>query len=487
MMSSENIKKIIPVILAGGTGSRLWPLSRKSFPKQFLNLLDDQYTMLQKTFKRIETLDNICRPIIICNEEHRFIVGHQMKEINVDPLEILLEPEGRNTTPAITISALKALDIFKDKNIDPILLILSSDHQIKDINKFQLSIKNSINIASQDNLVIFGIPPTYPATGYGYIKSEKELDPNEYNPIKVDKFMEKPDEETAKYFIKDKTYAWNSGMFVFKATAILNEIKKFAPQVLKNCEKCLEKSKVDLDFLRLEEKSFKNCEDTSIDISVFEKTKKAFVIPLNCGWDDVGNWESLWKISKKDLNGNSLNGRVIAQNTKDSIIRSEDKLVVGIGLENVVIVETKDAVLVANSKSSQIVKNIVSLMLEKGFNEAQHHKIVYRPWGSFLSIENGSTWQIKKIEVNPGASLSLQMHFHRSEHWVVVSGTAKVEIGNLEKIIGPNESVYIPLGEKHRLSNPIKDPLILIEIQSGNYLGEDDIKRFEDNYGRQNL
>ena len=486
MMSSEKITKIIPVILAGGTGSRLWPLSRKSFPKQFLNLLDDQYTMLQKTYKRIENLDNICRPIIICNEEHRFIVGHQMKEINVDPLEILLEPEGRNTTPAIAIAALKALDNFKVKNIDPILLILSSDHQIKDIDKFQLAIKKSIDVALQDNLVIFGIPPKYPATGYGYIKSEKQLDQNEYSPSKVDQFIEKPDEKTAEYFIEDKKYSWNSGMFVFKATAIIKEIKKFAPEVLKNCEECLEKSKVDLDFLRLEEKSFKNCEDTSIDISVFEKTKKAFVIPLNCGWDDIGNWESLWKISKKDLNGNSLNGRVLAQNTKDSIIRSEDKLVVGIGLENVVIVETKDAVLVANSKSSQSVKNIVSLMEDKGFNEAQQHKFVYRPWGSFLSIEDGSTWQIKKIEVNPGASLSLQMHFHRSEHWVVVSGTAKVEIGDLEKIIGPNESVYIPLGEKHRLSNTTKYPLILIEIQSGNYLGEDDIKRFEDKYGRHN-
>ena len=487
MMSSKNIKKIIPIILAGGTGSRLWPLSRKSFPKQFLNLLDDQYTMLQQTYKRIENLDDICRPIVICNEEHRFIVGHQMKEINVKPLEILLEPEGRNTTPAIAIAALKALNNFKDKNIDPILLILSSDHQIIDINKFQLSIENSINFALQDNLVIFGIPPTYPSTGYGYIKSEKQLDHNEYFPIKVDKFIEKPDKKTAEYFLKDKKYSWNSGMFVFKATAIINEIKKFAPEVLKNCEKCLDKSKVDLDFLRLEENSFKNCEDISIDISVFEKTKKAFVIPLNCGWDDIGNWESLWKISKKDFNGNSLNGRVLAHNTKDSIIRSEDKLVVGIGLENIVIVETRDAVLVANTKDSQNVKNIVSLMKEKGFNEAQYHKIVYRPWGSFLSIEDGCTWQIKKIEVNPGASLSLQMHFHRSEHWVVVSGTAKVEIGNLEKIIGANESVYIPLGEKHRLSNPTKFPLILIEIQSGNYLGEDDIKRFEDNYGRKNL
>lgn len=484
-MQSDNIKKIIPIILAGGTGSRLWPLSRKSFPKQFLYLLDDKFTMLQKTYKRIENLDDICRPIVLCNEEHRFIVGHQMKEINVEPLEILLEPEGRNTAPAIAVAALKALDIYKDKKIDPILLILSSDHQIKDIDKFQLAIRNSIDSALQDNLVIFGIPPTYPATGYGYIKSEKKLDLSEEQPIKVDKFIEKPDEKTAKSFINDKKYAWNSGMFVFKATVILNEINKFAPELLKNCEKCLEKSKVDLDFLRLEEKSFKNCENTSIDVSVFEKTNKAFVIPLMCGWDDVGNWESLWKISKKDLNGNFLKGRVLAENTKDSIIRSEDKLVVGIGLKNVVIVETKDAVLVANSKSSESIKNLVALMKEKGFNESQNHKIVYRPWGSFLSIEDGSTWQIKKIRVNPGASLSLQMHFHRSEHWVVVNGTAKVEIGDLEKVIGPNESVYIPLGVKHRLSNPTKLPLTLIEIQSGSYLGEDDIKRFEDKYGRE--
>ena len=485
-MSSKIIYKIIPIILAGGSGSRLWPLSRKSFPKQFLNLLnEDVYTMLQKTYKRIENLDDISKPIIICNDEHRFIVGHQMKEINVEPLEILLEPEGRNTSPAITIAALRALDIYKDTNIEPILLILSSDHQIKDINNFQLAIKSSIDSALKNNLIIFGVPPTYPATGYGYIKSKKALYHDEYTPSTVCKFIEKPDEKTAKKFLKDKKYAWNSGMFVFKATAILEEINNFAPEIVKNCEKCLKESKLDLDFLRLEEKSFKSCENTSIDVSVFEKTKKAFVIPLNCGWDDIGNWKSLWNISKKDFNGNSLNGRVLAQDIKNSIIRSEDKLVVGIGLENIVIIETKDAVLVANSESSQDVKNIVSLMNKKGFNEAINHKVVFRPWGSFLSIEEGNTWQIKKIEVNPGASLSLQMHFHRSEHWVVVTGTAKVEIGDLEKIIGPNESVYIPLGTKHRLSNPTKFPLTLIEIQSGSYLGEDDIKRFEDIYGRE--
>jgi len=485
-MKSKTIKKIIPIILAGGTGTRLWPLSRKSYPKQFLKLLDDEYTMLQKTYKRIENLDSVCRPIVICNEEHRFLAGHQMKEINIEPLDILLEPEGRNTAPAITIAALKVLDEFKNTNIEPILLILSSDHQIKDINNFHLAIKNSIDLALKGNLIIFGVPPTYPATGYGYIKSENLLDQNKHIASKVDKFVEKPDEKTASFFIDDKKYSWNSGMFLFKATSILTEIKYFAPEILKNCEECLKKSKRDLDFLRLEKKSFLNCDSISIDISVFEKTRKAFVIPLNCGWDDLGSWESLWKMSKKDPSGNSIKGRVLVQDTKDSLIRSEDKLVVGIGLENIVIVETKDAVLISNKKYSQNVKNIVSLLNEKGFNEAQNHKIVYRPWGSFLSIEEGQTWQIKTIKVNPGSSLSLQMHFHRSEHWVVVVGTAKVEIDNIEKIIGPNASVYIPLGAKHRLSNPTKLPLILIEIQSGSYLGEDDIKRFEDKYGRGN-
>jgi len=484
-VNSKIIKKIIPIILAGGTGSRLWPLSRKSFPKQFINLLDDEYTMLQKTYKRISTLDGICRPIIICNQEHRFVVGHQMNKMNIKPLDIILEPEGRNTTPAITIAALRALDIFKDENIDPILLILSSDHLIKDNNKFKLAIKNSINLALKDNLIIFGVPPTYAATGYGYIKSEKQLDHNGYSASKVDYFTEKPNEKTAKEFIKDKKYSWNSGMFLFNASSILNEIKSFSPEILKNCKHCLENSEMDLDFLRLEKKSFVNCENISIDISVFEKTKKAFVMPLSCGWDDIGSWESLWKISNKDINGNSLKGRVLIKETKDSIIRSDYKLVVGLGLKDIVIVETRDAVLVADKNCTQSVKEIVSFMKEKKYNEAEIHKNVYRPWGSFLSIEKNNTWQIKKIEVNPGASLSLQMHFHRSEHWVVVNGTAKVEIDDIEKILGPNESVYIPIGAKHRLSNPTKLPLTLIEIQSGSYLGEDDIKRFEDKYGRK--
>ncbi len=483
-MKSKNIHKIIPIILAGGTGSRLWPLSRRSFPKQFLNLLGDKFSMLQNTYKRIENLENITKPIVICNEEHRFIVGHQMKEINIEPLEILLEPEGRNTTPAITIAALKTLDIFKNTNIDPVLLILSSDHQIQEIDNFQLAINNSIDVALKGNLVIFGVPPTYPATGYGYIKSNNQLNNNDPYAIKVDHFIEKPDEATANSIIKDKNYSWNSGMFVFKATSILDEIKNYAPDIYRDCKKCLRTSKKDLDFTRLEKNSFLNCKNISIDIAVFEKTKKAFVIPLKCGWNDIGSWESLWNISKKDQNGNTLNGRVLTKETKDSLIRSEDKLVVTIGLENVVIVESKDAVLVANKNSSQHVKRIVNYMKEKGFKEAQNHKIVYRPWGSFLIIEEGKTWQIKKIEVDPGASLSLQMHFHRSEHWVVVCGSANVEIDKIKKIVKPNESVYIPLGVKHRLSNPTKNPLTLIEIQSGSYLGEDDIVRFEDKYAR---
>ena len=347
-----------------------------------------------------------------------------------------------------------------------------------------MAIKNSIDMASKGNLIIFGVPPTYPATGYGYIKSSNTIRSNENLASKVDHFIEKPNLKAAENFIKDKKYSWNSGMFVFKATTILDEIKSFAPDILKKCRECLKLSKKDLDFLRLEQKLFISCDNIPIDISVFEKTKKAYVIPLICGWDDIGSWESLWKISKKDKEGNSLKGRTLIKATKNTLIRCEDKFVVGIGLENIIIVETKDAVLVANKDSSQSLKELVSLMNQKGLSEAQNHKLVYRPWGSFLSIEEGDNWQIKKIEVNPGASLSLQMHFHRSEHWVVVSGNAKVEIDSLEKIIGPNESVYIPLGIKHRLSNPTKRKLILIEIQSGSYLGEDDIKRFEDIYGR---
>ena len=475
------MNQIIPVILAGGTGTRLWPLSRRSFPKQFLNLLnEDKYTLLQKTYKRIESLDNLSKPIIICNEEHRFIVGDQMRKINIEPLTIMLEPARRNTAPAIAIAALKSIELHED----PILLILSSDQDIKNISKFKSSIRNSINIAKDGNLAIFGVKPTFPSTGYGYVKSIDKLDYDNYDAIKVEKFLEKPDINVAKEIFEDAKYTWNSGMFVFKARTILSELKKFAPDINKHCEKCLIESKKDLDFLRLNKDHFTKCRDISIDYAVLEKTNKAFVFPLNCGWNDIGSWESLWRIEKKDSEGNAVKGKVLLEGTKDSLIRSEDKLVVSIGLKNIILIETRDAVLVANKKDSQKIKGIVNLLNEKGLIEGKQHKKVYRPWGYYLSIEESNRWQIKKIMVNPGASLSLQMHNHRAEHWVVVKGIAKVEVNKKEQFLSINESTYIPLGAKHRLSNTGNEPLILIEVQTGDYLGEDDIIRFKDNYDR---
>jgi len=475
------MKKIIPIILAGGTGSRLWPLSRKSFPKQFLELIDNEkYTLLQKTYKRIENLDNLTKPIIICNEEHRFIVGDQMRGIDTRPLSILLEPSSRNTAPAITIAALKSLQSYED----PILLILSSDHEIKDLEKFKNAITNSISLADEGKLVIFGVVPSYPATGYGYIKSSDILKNNKYKASKVEGFLEKPDINTAQNLYKDKNYTWNSGMFVFKASTIIEEIKLYEPDIIENCEKSLLNSKDDLDFIRLDKNNFLNCQNISIDVAVMEKTKKAFVLPLDCGWDDIGSWESIWKIAEKDSNGNAIKGKVLINETKNSLIRSEEKLVVTYGLKDTVIISTKDAVLVADKKNSQEVKKIVSMLNEEGFSEGEQHKKVYRPWGYYVSIEEELNWQIKKIHVNPGASLSLQKHKNRSEHWIVLKGIAEVEIENKKDKLFKNQSTYIPLGSKHRLSNSGTSPLVLIEVQSGDYLGEDDIIRFEDNYGR---
>ena len=476
---------IVPIILAGGSGSRLWPLSRKSYPKQFLSLVEgDKNTLLQRTYKRIKNLENLSNPIIICNEEHRFIVGDQMRKIKINPLSIILEPLGRNTAPAIAIAALKAIDYFKDGDLDPILLILSSDHHIENINKFHNSLIKSIEESKKGNLIIFGVVPTYPATGYGYIESKDPPISENIIARKVKSFIEKPTQETAKLLFESNKFLWNSGMFVFKATDIIEEIESHSPYIIENCKESLKNSIKDLDFLRLDRKTFEKCPDTSIDIAVFEKTKKAFVIPLDCGWDDIGNWESIWNLSKKDKNDNSLNGKIVTHDTIKSLIKSETRLVLTIGLENIIIIDTKDALLVANKKNAQDVKKLVQTLNREGYIEGKQHKLMHRPWGHYLSIEEGSNWQIKKIEVYPGESLSLQMHHHRSEHWIVVQGTARVEIDNQIKIISQNESAYIPLGSKHRLSNPGKMHLILIEVQSGDYLGEDDIIRFEDIYGR---
>jgi len=472
---------IIPVILCGGSGSRLWPLSRKSFPKQFLSISSEtNKSLLQNTYQRIKNLKGLKEPILICNEEHRFIVAEQMREINIKPRSILLEPFGRNTAPAVTLAAIKSLEFKNDAH----LLVLSSDHIIEDEEQFIKIINAGIKYANDGRLVTFGVIPDEPATGYGYIKSDIPLEESTLKGYKVDSFLEKPDLITANELIKDKRYTWNSGMFLFKANTILNEIKKFAPEVFTACEKSLEEKLLDLDFQRLNQDSFNKCPNISIDVAVMEKTEKGTVLPLKANWTDVGSWNAVWKISKKDESNNFIEGSVIAKNSYNCYLRGEKRLIAAIGIKNLVVIETSDAILVADKSQSQEVKNVVNSLKERGIREGQEHKKIYRPWGSYESIVEEARWQVKIINVKPGEKLSLQMHHHRSEHWIVVSGTAQVEIDEKEITLHENQSSYIPIGSKHRLSNPGKIPLKLIEVQSGSYLGEDDIHRFEDNYGR---
>ena len=471
---------IVPLILCGGSGTRLWPLSRESYPKQFLSIQkEDKLSLLQKTIKRILPLKNLKKPILVCNEQHRFIVAEQMREINIDDFIILLEPFGRNTAPAIISAALKSLEIESD----PTLLVLSSDHEITNIEKFLTIVKKGLEYTEKNKLVTFGVIPTLPEIGYGYIKSSKPFG-NKEEGFNIEKFIEKPDIETARKLIKDKRFTWNSGMFMFKAKEIIKEINKFSPEVLLTCKDAISKSVVDLDFQRLDKNSFAKCNDISIDVAVMEKTKRGIVIPLDVGWSDVGSWEVIWEHSKKDRDGNYLEGKVHLENTKNSYLRSEDRLIVGIDLNDLIVVETKDAILISQKNSSQKVKNIVNNLKKNKIPEGQTHRKIYRPWGNYTSVVEDNRWQVKLIQVKPGEKLSLQMHHHRSEHWIVVSGTARVEVDNRVEILSENQSVYIPLGSKHRLSNPGKIFLSLIEVQSGSYVGEDDIVRFEDEYGR---
>ena len=473
---------IVPLILCGGTGSRLWPLSRESYPKQFLSIKKEQkLTLLQQTIKRISTLKNLKKPILVCNEEHRFIVAEQMRELNIDEFIILLEPFGRNTAPAITLAALRSLEIEED----PILLVLSSDHEIKENEQFIRVINMGLKFAEMDKLVTFGVVPRSPEVGYGYIKSAKPFS-SKLEGFEIESFLEKPDKKTAQKLIKDDRYTWNSGIFMFKSKEIIQEINKFFPEILICCKNALNKSKLDLDFQRLDKASFEKCENIPIDIAVMEKTSRGIVIPLDVGWSDVGSWEAVWETSKKDNKGNFTDGKVILENTKNSYLRSENRLIVGIGLNELVVVETSDAILISDKNSSQKVKNIVNHLKNKNIPEGRSHTKVYRPWGNYISVLESNRWQVKLIQVKPGGKLSLQMHHHRSEHWVVVSGIAKVEVDNKIETLSENQSVYIPLGSKHRLSNPGKINLTLIEVQSGSYVGEDDIVRFEDIYGRSN-
>ena len=473
---------IIPVILSGGSGTRLWPLSRESYPKQFLALDSrTKKTLLQKTYERLLGLEGLENPILICNENHRFIVAEQFREINTDPQAIILEPVGRNTAPAIAVAALQAISLGKD----PLLLILAADHLIENIIEFQRVIQSAKAYAKQGRLVTFGIVPTCAETGYGYIEA-KELndDEDQIDGIEINKFIEKPNQEIAEKLIKDSRYTWNSGMFLFKASSIISELEKFSPEIINYCKIAIEKDVEDLDFLRLETESFKKCPKISLDIAVMEKTKLGTVLPLNAGWSDIGSWKSLWDISQKNKDGNYINGKIIAEKSRNCYLESEQRLIVGIGIENLIVVDTNDAILVANRDESQNIGNIIKNLCSKDFPEGKIHRKIYRPWGNYTTIVEGNRWLVKLIEVKPNASLSLQMHHYRAEHWVVVNGTALIEKNGEKQLLSENESTFIPLGCKHRLSNPGRIKLELIEVQSGVYLDEEDIIRFEDSYGR---
>ncbi len=472
---------IIPIILCGGSGSRLWPLSRRSFPKQFLKINEeDNNTLLQNTQKRLASIKNIYKPILICNEEHRFIVAEQMREINISPWKIILEPFGKNTSAAISIGAQLALEKYNN----PHLLILSADHNINDTDKFVKKINHGLKYSDLGKLVTFGVPPDNPETGYGYIKSENPLTNSDNSVEDINRFVEKPNKKLAIKLIKDKRYSWNSGIFLFRAKSIISEIDKFAPQINLYCREALKNSEKDLDFQRLNAASFDKCPDLPIDISVMEKTKLGTVLPLDVGWSDIGSWESVWKMSSKDKDGNHCKGKILLKDSKNCFIRSEGRFLVGIGIQELVIVETNDAILITNKKDSQEVKNIVKDLKERKISEGFEHKKIYRPWGHYESLIDNSEWKVKIIKVKPKEQLSLQKHLHRAEHWVVVRGQAYVQVDNKKMILNKNESAFIPKGSKHRLSNNIDEPLIIIEVQTGSYLGEDDIERFEDNYGR---
>ena len=469
---------LVPVILCGGTGTRLWPLSRATYPKQYWALAGSgEETLLQQTQLRLQGLENLASPLLICNEDHRFVVAEQLRQIAVEPAAIVLEPMGRNTAPAVAVAALQA----SSSGEDPLLLVLAADHVIRDGSRFRATVEAGRAAAEAGQLVTFGIVPTAPETGYGYIEAAEPL---REQPAPIARFVEKPDRATAEQFLASGRFTWNSGMFLFKASAILAELERHAPQVVIACRHALELEASDREFLRLEREAFASCPNVAIDVAVMEKTDRGSVLALDAGWSDVGSWSALWETADQNEDGNVLRGRVISEGSRNCYLRSEHRLVVGLGVEDLVVVETDDVVLVAHRDKAQNVKAIVGLLEKAGAPESKAHRRIYRPWGSYDGITEGDRWQVKKIVVNPGASLSLQMHHHRAEHWIVVKGTAVVEKDGVEELVGENQSTYIPLGARHRLSNPGKIPVEMIEVQSGPYLGEDDIVRFEDIYGR---
>lgn len=466
---------MIPVILSGGAGTRLWPLSRKMYPKQFIDLVSE-HTLFQETLIRLKNL-SIDAPIIVCNEEHRFTAAENLQQIGIGDAKIVLEPAGRNTAPAIAAAAHVA--ILSDK--DAILLVLPADHTITNVEAFQKAVLQAHELAQNDKLVTFGIKPAYAHTGYGYIEKGRALQNDAYA---IKDFKEKPESKTAEEFFNSNDYLWNSGMFCFKASVILDELKKHSPEIVKHTKESVKKAVTDLDFLRLDKDYFEQCENISIDYAVMEKTSLGAIISLDVGWNDIGSWDALWDSLDKDSDGNSLQGDVIAKDSRNNLVIGNDRLVSILGAENLIIVDTQDALLVADKSRSQNIKSIVETLSSAERSEVKHHRTVYRPWGHYDSICKGERDQVKRITVKPGAKLSIQKHFHRSEHWVVVKGTAHVTKGDELITLTENESVYLPLGVVHALENPGKIPLEIIEIQTGSYLGEDDIVRLKDNYGR---
>jgi len=467
---------IVPVLLAGGSGTRLWPLSREGYPKQFLKLTDE-WSLLQHTVRRAAVLSGATPPILICNEAHRFLLAEQLRQTRVEGAEILLEPSARNTAPAVTVACLVARERHGG---DALAFIMAADHLIANIDKFVSAVESAAKVAPHGRLTTFGITPDRAETGYGYIRKGQPLPEGGFE---VAAFVEKPDSGRARSYVESGEYLWNSGMFLFRIQSFLDELQRLDPAMFEACAQAVAKAKRDLDFIRLDAAAFKEARSDSIDYAIMEKTDKAAIVPMDAGWDDVGSWSFL-ETRTRDSRGNYSHGDVMFEDSDNTLVHSESRLVAALGLRDVVVVETRDAVLVANRHRAQDVKRIVARLKSQRRPEAENHTVMHRPWGSYETIALGGRFQVKRIVVKPRQKLSLQMHHHRAEHWIVVHGTARVTCGEREFLLAENESTYIPLGERHRLENPGAIPLEIIEVQSGSYLGEDDIVRFNDDYGR---
>lgn len=477
---------IIPVILAGGSGTRLWPLSRQRYPKQLINFLG-RHTMLQDTLLRLDGLKDVGRPQVLCNETHRFMVAEQLRTIDVSPSAIILEPVGRNTAPAVAVAALRALAQTPDAQ----LLVLPADHHIGAPRRFHAAVRLAAELAGQGYLTTFGIVPRSPETGYGYIRKgepiplvDKGPGGDRFGAVSIARFVEKPDLETARAYLESGRYCWNSGMFMFKASRVLEELGKYVPQMVAACQSALQRGAADLDFFRLDRTAFKACPPDSIDYAVMENTETGAMIPLDAGWNDLGSWEALWQEGRKDDCGNVIRGDVMVEDVKNSYFHANSRLVTAVGLDGHVLIETADALFISPRDRVQDVKSIVERLKSDKRAEAQAHRKDYRPWGVCEHLDFSDRFQVKRISVDPGAKLSLQKHRHRAEHWIVVSGAARVTRGKHTFTLKEDQSTYIPVGTPHRLENPGNIPLELIEVRTGSYLGEDDIVRQDDVYGR---